>query len=154
MRKTKYTTFFLEPENIDNNNGRYLIFSSALIASDLHHPIYHGQDGGVRGFNLLKDNQWLIRTSSIKGVLTVDFKKNDKQISFRCYLADHGWELDSRNFEGLKYCTDVETSIASADQLIELLNSLDILDGLEQILPNEDMAAKDELFSVYRIKLD
>ncbi|KTD45217.1 hypothetical protein Lqui_2688 [Legionella quinlivanii] len=151
MRRHQYEFFFIEPEEPGEPDTKYLVFSSALISSSLRHEVCHGKDGRVRGFHLLKENEWLIRTSSLKGVLTIDYKKEGQSLSLRCYLTTQGWRLDDGNSSRFDYCTDPSMSVLYADQLLDVLNHLSLLQGLHQVLPDNNMAATDEMFSAYCI---
>lgn len=129
-----------------SQENKPLIFSTVAIKNIANSFLL--QDGRVTGYNLLKNNEWLVRTSSLLGALTIDFCHDNQYDSMRFLLTKEGWVYD--DFKTIREInTEPNTALKHKNQLLDLLNSQALLEGKSQILPTADLAAKEQIYSVY-----
>jgi len=103
----------------------------------------------VTGYNLLKKNQWLLRSSSALGALTVDYNRNNLNASLRFLLTDDGWIVWDDSTKNLKCNADVDKAIKYAPQLFELLQKAEWLEGLSQLIPLGYQVETEDFYNAY-----
>lgn len=129
-----------------SQENKPLIFSTVAIKSAPNPFLF--QDGRITGYNFLKENEWLVRTSSVLGALTVDYCQDNQYNSMRFLLTKEGWVYD--DFKTVREInTEPNTALNFKNQLLALLDSVALLEGKTQVLPTADLAAKEQIYNVY-----